>query len=151
MTVILTSGDIFDSKTDAYVNAVNCVGVMGAGIARQFKVRYPRMNEDYVGACSRGEVRIGNLHVFDTLDIFPRYIINFPTKYHWKEMSRIESIEFGLEDLKRIMREYDIQTASMPALGAGLGGLLWEPVKKKVIEHFENEKDVKILLFEPHI
>src|SRR6266542_2686065 len=123
-------GDILDADAEALVNTVNCVGVMGRGIALQFKRAYPANFKAYAAACKRGEIQPGRMFVFSTGELTnPRYIINFPTKVHWRGKSRIEHIEAGLEALVEEIRARDIKSIALPPLGSGLGGLDWAEVR----------------------
>lgn len=145
-----TSGDILRCEADALVNTVNCVGVMGRGIALQFKNAYPDNFKAYQAACKRDAVQPGRMHVFETGQLTPpRFIINFPTKRHWRGKSRIEDIEAGLVDLVKVIRDKSIRSIAIPPLGAGLGGLYWNEVRP-LIEHALAElADVRVLVFEP--
>ncbi|MYB35674.1 MAG: macro domain-containing protein [Gammaproteobacteria bacterium] len=144
-----TSGDIIRDEADALVNTVNCVGVMGRGIALQFKKAFPDNFEEYRKACHRGEVLPGRMFITerDTL-AGPRFIVNFPTKRHWRGKSRIEDIESGLEALGHEIRERDIKSIAIPALGSGLGGLNWSEVKSRIVAALENV-DVAVCIYEP--
>jgi len=116
-------GDILAEDTEALINTVNCVGVMGRGIALQFKNAFPENFEEYARACKRDEVQQGRMFVTEINQLTtPRYIINFPTKRHWRGKSRIEDIDAGLADLQRVIREMDIRSIAIPPLGCGLGG-----------------------------
>src|ERR1035438_6237373 len=125
------SGDILKDESDALVNTVNCVGVMGRGIALQFKDAYPDNFKVYEAACKRGEVQPGRMLVFETGKLTPpRFIINFPTKRHWRGRSRIEDIENGLGALVKEIRARGIRSIAIPPLGSGLGGLDWNSVRR---------------------
>ena len=143
-------GDLMLASTDAVVNAVNTVGVMGKGIALQFKHRFPENFRAYASACKRREVRIGAMFVHDQgILAQPRWIINFPTKDHWRNPSELEYIRAGLEDLKRVIRDLGIASIAIPALGCSNGGLSWSAVKP-LIETVLSELDgVHIQVFEP--
>ena len=143
----ITSGNLFDSEAEALVNTVNTVGVMGKGIALQFKQAFPENYKLYRAACSRGEVRPGRMFVTTRLTD-PRYIINFPTKRHWRGKSRMEDIEAGLEDLARVIEKHEIRSIAIPPLGCGNGGLDWADVRPR-IEGALGGLDVRALLFEP--
>jgi O-acetyl-ADP-ribose deacetylase (regulator of RNase III) len=120
-------GDLLAEDADALVNTVNCVGSMGRGIALQFKKAWPESFQAYAAACKREEVRPGRMFVFETGALTPpRYIINFPTKRHWRGKSRMEDIESGLEALVEEIRHRGIRSIAIPPLGAGLGGLDWD-------------------------
>ncbi len=127
------TGDIFAEKAEALVNAVNCVGVMGRGIALQFKRAFPENFKAYAARCRRNAMKPGHVFVFVTGQITnPRYIINFPTKRHWRGKSRMEDIESGLVSLAREIRSRGIRSVAIPALGSGLGGLSWPEVRVRV-------------------
>ncbi|MEO0376795.1 MAG: macro domain-containing protein [Cyanobacteria bacterium P01_A01_bin.17] len=145
-----TQGDILKTEADALVNTVNCVGVMGRGIALQFRKAYPDNFKAYKKACDAKQVQPGSMFVHDLNSLYlPRYIINFPTKRHWKNKSKIEDIQSGLEDLVAVVRDRQIRSIAIPPLGCGLGGLDWGQVRELIIEAFQALPDVKVLLFEP--
>ena len=137
-------------EVDAIVNAVNCVGVMGKGIALQFKCRWPTNFIEYASACKAGAVRPGKMLVHH-LDGFllPRYIVNFPTKAHWREPSRIEFVRDGLGDLVAQIQNLQIRSIAIPALGCGNGGLDWSDVRPLIELAFAPLTDVAVRLFEP--
>ena len=143
-------GNILQADAEALVNTVNCVGVMGRGIALQFKKEFPENFEAYKSACDRKELQPGRMLVV-TLNQMqpPRYIINFPTKRHWRGKSRIEDIESGLASLVKEVRERHIQSIAIPPLGCGLGGLDWGVVRPMIEQAFEPLADVGVLLYEP--
>ena len=144
------TGDILAEDAEALINTVNCVGVMGRGLALQFKKAFPENFHAYAVACRRGEVRPGHLFVFETgRPANPRYIINFPTKRHWRDKSRPEDIEAGLADLTRRIRERGIRSIAIPPLGAGLGGLDWRAVRQRIEAAFQSLDDVDVVIFEP--
>ena len=146
----LVSGNLLKAQTEALVNTVNCVGVMGKGIALQFKQAFPDNFKDYSQACDKGTVRIGKMFVYKTDRMFhPKYIINFPTKRHWKVKSRLKDIELGLKDLVKVIKDLNIQSIAVPPLGSGLGGLNWEEVKSLIIDALDNLPGVEVLLYEP--
>ncbi|AHC23835.1 MULTISPECIES: type II toxin-antitoxin system antitoxin DNA ADP-ribosyl glycohydrolase DarG [Mycobacteriaceae] len=143
-------GDLLQADTDAIVNTVNCVGVMGKGIALQFKRRYPDMYRAYEKACKKGEVRIGSMFVVDTNQLeAPHYIVNFPTKQHWRSPSQLTFIEAGLKDLVRVIRKFGITSIAVPPLGAGNGGLDWRDVEPLLVEAFSELPDVTFVLYAP--
>ena len=127
------TGNILEANADALVNTVNCVGVMGRGIALQFKNMFPDNFKAYAAACRRSEVQPGKMFVFETGELSPRYIVNFPTKRHWKGKSRIEDIESGLIDLVRVINQKNIRSIAIPPLGSGLGGLDWSDVRPRIV------------------
>lgn len=144
-------GDFFDYEADIRVNTVNCVGVMGAGVALAFKTKYPQMFEEYVRACSLGQVKPGVPHVWDDNNIFGTgrtIIINFPTKVDWKKPSEYEYVEKGLIWLRDYLKERSFKAITVPALGCGHGGLDWTRVKV-LIEEYLKGIDGRILVFEP--
>lgn len=144
------TGDILKEEVEALVNTVNCVGVMGKGVALRFKEAFPENFKAYVLACRRGEVQPGRMFVFETNKLTgPRYIINFPTKRHWREKARIEYIEKGLEDLVVEVRRRHIRSLAIPPLGSGLGGLEWAEVRPRIERAVLALPDVRIVLFEP--
>ena len=144
------SGDILREDAEALVNTVNCVGVMGRGIALQFKKAYPDNFKAYAVACKKGEVQPGRMLVFETGQLInPRFIINFPTKRHWRNKSRMEDIEIGLNALTETIRKYSIQSIAIPPLGSGLGGLSWHQVKPKIETAVASLSDTRIIIFEP--
>ena len=148
--MILKTGDILAEDAEALVNTVNCVGVMGRGIALQFKKAFPENFRAYAEACKRGEVQPGRMFLFETGQLTnPRYIINFPTKRHWRGDSRIEDIEAGLTDLTRLIRERNIRSIALPPLGSGLGGLQWSSVRQRIEEALRGFDDLKVIVFEP--
>ncbi len=145
------TGNIFSEETEAIVNTVNCVGVMGRGIALQFKKMFPQNFKEYRKACEKGKVQPGMMFVHKTGTIVnPKYIINFPTKRHWKGKSKIEDIDAGLDDLIRVLGELNIKSITLPPLGSGLGGLDWKRVKKVILEKLGRLKKINIIVYEPY-
>lgn len=145
-----TTGDILKAEAEALVNTVNCVGIMGRGIALQFKDMFPANFKAYAIACKREEVQPGRMFVFDTGELtYPRYIINFPTKRHWRGKSRIEDIEAGLVALVDEVRARGIRSIAIPPLGSGLGGLDWSQVRPLIERAFAALPDVEVQIFEP--
>lgn len=140
------SGDIFESPSEALVNPVNCKGVMGAGLALQFKRTYPRNFRAYSDACKSGMVKPGKMLVYGMNEKHVRYIINFPTKNHWKDASRLQDIESGMKDLIEVIRKFNIKSISIPMLGCGLGGLSQEEVLP-IIKAYLKDVDVEALLY----
>lgn len=146
----LTHGDILKHEADALVNTVNCVGVMGRGIALQFRRAFEDNYEAYRKASKAKEIQPGRMFVFERSALEkPRWIINFPTKRHWRGKSRIEDIKAGLVDLVRVIQEKDIQSIAIPPLGCGLGGLDWSEVRPLIEEALSAVPEVDIYLFEP--
>ncbi|MDR2688952.1 MAG: macro domain-containing protein [Azoarcus sp.] len=144
------SGDILKCEADALVNTVNCVGVMGRGIALQFKNAFPENFKAYEAACKRDAVQPGRMFVHETGQLTPpRFIVNFPTKRHWRGKSRIEDIEAGLVDLVKVICDFGVRSVAIPPLGAGLGGLEWNEVRPRIERAVADLADVRILVFEP--
>lgn len=144
------TGDILKANVEALVNTVNCVGVMGRGVALQFKNRFPANFKAYKAACDKGEVQPGRMMVYD-LGAFnsPRWIINFPTKRHWKGKSRVEDIEAGLTALKAEIVSRGIASIALPPLGCGLGGLDWSEVRPLIEKALGTMPGLRVVLFEP--
>lgn len=143
-------GDILREDAEALINTVNCMGIMGRGIALQFKNAFPENFKAYVKACKKNEVQPGKMFVFETKQLTnPHYIINFPTKRHWRGKSRIEDIEAGLVDLVDTIQKYNIRTIAIPPLGSGLGGLDWFMVKPRIEAALQSLSDVHIFIYEP--
>ena len=144
-------GDILTEDVEALVNTVNCVGVMGRGIALQFKKTFPENYRSYAAACKRNEVQPGRMFISETGRLTnPRYIINFPTKCHWREKSRMEDIDTGLVDLAERVRSQNIRSIAIPPLGSGLGGLDWSEVRPRIEAELGKLKDLKIVIFEQY-
>lgn len=152
MTIKLTQGDLLkQDDLDAIVNTVNCVGVMGKGIALQFKNKWPANYAAYRSACDQKKIRPGHMFIYDSGGLVkPNFIINFPTKDHWREASKIAYIRDGLTDLIEQIRHYKITSIAIPPLGCGNGGLDWEIVKPMIEQAFAALPDVDVRLFEPN-
>ena len=145
-----TTGDLLRAEAEALVNAVNCAGVMGRGVALQFKRAFPANFTAYAAACRRGEVRVGRMFTFETrLPANPRLIINFPTKRHWRERSRLADIDAGLQALVDEVIARGITSIALPALGCGLGGLDWSAVRPRVEAALAGLDGVRVTVFEP--
>lgn len=145
------TGDILTADAEAIVNTVNCVGIMGRGIALQFKNAFPANFKAYEAACAREEVQPGRMFVFETDTLTnPKYIINFPTKRHWRGKSRIEDIESGLKALIDEIRARGIRAIAIPPLGSGLGGLNWADVRPRIVEALSAIDDLQAIIFEPN-
>ena len=141
------TGNLLESSAYALVNAVNCEGCMGKGIAYQFRLRFPEMYAEYVKLCKAQELSPGKLHCFQTED---KLIINFPTKNKWRQKSKMEYIISGLDALIQVIREYDIPSIAIPSLGSGNGGLLWLDVKQVIVQKLEViSETMDILIYEP--
>ncbi|WP_226300123.1 type II toxin-antitoxin system antitoxin DNA ADP-ribosyl glycohydrolase DarG [Pseudomonas sp. MM213] len=142
----LTTGNILESTADAIVNTVNCEGYMGKGIAYQFKLEFPLNFESYAQTCKQKLLRPGKLHIFKENG---KIIINFPTKDKWRAKSKYEYIEDGLKALKTAIKEWKIDSISIPPLGCGNGGLEWGKVKEIIISELIDESNIDITLYEP--
>ena len=146
----ITRGNLLEAETEAIVNTVNCVGYMGKGIALQFKQAFPDNFTAYQKACKAGRVRPGQMFVHETSLMFnPKYIINFPTKRHWRGKSKLEDIRSGLATLVEDVRRLGIRSIAVPPLGCGLGGLDWQTVRRKIEEAFVQVPEVHVLLYAP--
>ena len=146
----IIKGNILEQKTEAIVNTVNCVGVMGRGIALSFREAYPENYRAYKKACDKGEVVPGRMFVHLAGDMFSKkYIINFPTKRHWREKSRIEDIRSGLANLVSVIKELRIKSVTIPPLGCGLGGLDWKVVRPIIESSVKELSGVEINIIEP--
>ncbi len=144
------NGDILKEDAEALINTVNCVGVMGRGIALQFKKAFPENFKNYAAACKRKEVQAGRMFVYETgLTLNPRYIINFPTKRHWRGKSRMDDIKAGLKALVEVIHQYNIQSIAIPPLGSGLGGLDWADVKPRIETALKQLTEVQVIIYEP--
>jgi O-acetyl-ADP-ribose deacetylase (regulator of RNase III) len=144
------AGNILEANAEALVNTVNTVGVMGKGIALQFRQAFPRNYEIYRRACLRGDVKAGLMLVTPTGRFEnPTLIVNFPTKRHWKGRSRLEDIDAGLTDLVRVIKEKDIHSIAIPPLGCGNGGLDWNIVRPRIEHALAAVPDTRVLLFAP--
>jgi len=150
MTIEYKMGDILTEDVEALVNTVNCVGIMGRGVALQFKEVFPENFKAYVMACRHKQVQPGRMFVFKTGQLAnPRYVINFPTKRHWRGKARIEDVESGLEALVKEVRSHGIRSLALPPLGAGLGGLDWAVVRPRIERALLALPDVRVVVFEP--
>jgi O-acetyl-ADP-ribose deacetylase (regulator of RNase III) len=148
--ITYTKGNLLDADVEAVVNTVNEVGIMGKGIALMFKEHFPRNFEAYARACDAGDVRIGKMFVTENKELFgPRWIINFPTKTHWRVKTKIEWVEEGLMDLVRVICEKDIHSIAIPPLGCGNGGLEWHDVRPLIESTLGELEGVNAIVFEP--
>ncbi|WP_251424846.1 type II toxin-antitoxin system antitoxin DNA ADP-ribosyl glycohydrolase DarG [Veillonella agrestimuris] len=147
--IMFVNDNIFDSPAEVLVNTVNLDGYMGKGLAYQFKHRFPENNKSYMAACKKKEIGIGKIHVHRENN---KIIINFPTKNRWREKSRIEYIEQGLDDLKRFIDEYKVTSIAIPPLGSGNGGLNWDDVKQLILDKLKPiEENIDIYIYEPGV
>jgi O-acetyl-ADP-ribose deacetylase (regulator of RNase III) len=148
--ITYTRGNILEAGTEALVNTVNTVGVMGKGIALQFKRAFPDNYRAYRMACERGELQAGSPFVYETGWLNPpRYIVNFPTKRHWRQPSRIEDIEAGLTVLAAEIERREIRSIAIPPLGCGHGGLRWQEVRPRIEAALAHLEAVDVRLYEP--
>ncbi len=147
MVTSILIGDILQSKSQTLINTVNCVGIMGKGIAYEFKKLFPEMFKDYKDRCDRGEVVLGKPYIYKGL--FPPWIINFPTKKDWRSISRIKEIQIGLEYLIEYYQEWGVESLAIPPLGCGNGQLDWRDVGPIIFQAL-NKIDIKIEMYAPH-
>ncbi len=148
--ITFTQGNLLDANAQALVNTVNTVGIMGKGVALMFKEAFPDNFKSYQAACKRGDVRVGRVFVTERQALLgPKWIINFPTKEHWRQPSRMEWIEEGLEDLKRVIAEKKIRSIALPPLGSGNGGLDWQDVRRKIEAALGSMPNLDVIVYEP--
>lgn len=145
--VTLASGNLLQSRAQTLVNTVNCIGVMGKGIALAFKRRYPEMFNDYAERCRRGEVGLGRPYLYKADD---HWIVNFPTKQHWRARSHLQDVIDGLEYLEKHYREWGVTSLAVPALGCGNGQLEWNVVGPTIARHL-GRFDIPVELYPPLI
>ncbi len=144
--VTFVRGDIFKSPAQVLTNTVNCVGVMGKGVALEFKNRYPQMFSDYKVKCAQGQVKPGQPYLWENDST---QVLNFPTKRHWRESSLLQDVEDGLKYLAESYEQMGIQSLAMPALGCGLGGLKWSVVQPLIVKHLGTIPDLDVYVYEP--
>jgi O-acetyl-ADP-ribose deacetylase (regulator of RNase III)/predicted small lipoprotein YifL len=145
-----TQGNLLDADVEAVVNTVNTVGVMGKGIALMFREKFPENYEEYKAACKRGEVQIGRMFVTASPELSgPRWIINFPTKKHWRCPSKLGWIAEGLKGLRRVIVEKSIRSVAIPPLGSGNGGLEWADVRPMIEQELGDLSEVQVVVYEP--
>jgi len=140
-------GNLFESKAQTIVNTVNCVGVMGKGVALEFKKRFPEMFEDYERRCQRHEVKLGRPYLFKRL--IPPWILNFPTKDHWRSVANLGAIVEGLKFLLQHYKEWEITSLAVPPLGCGQGQLEWRVVGPTLYRHL-SKMDIPVELYAPY-
>ena len=144
-------GNIFDADVEALVNPVNCVGIMGKGLALQFKKKFPDYYKHYANACKERRIILGNAYFY--INLYPDFrtslIVSFPTKYHWQDKSRLWDITQGLEMLSIKIRDFKVKSIAIPALGCGLGGLDWADVLVTMQDKLKSLSDTRILVYEP--
>jgi O-acetyl-ADP-ribose deacetylase (regulator of RNase III) len=145
-----TTGNLLAAEADALVNTVNTVGVMGKGIALMFKEAFPANYVAYEAACKAGDVEVGHMFVTERRELMgPRWIINFPTKKHWRHPSKLDWVTDGLDDLKALIERLDIRSIALPPLGSGNGGLDWSVVRECIETKLSGLNDVDIIVYEP--
>ena len=153
MSITFKAGDLFLDDSEALVNTVNCVGVMGKGVALEFKRRWPENYKAYKKACEAKEMRPGRMMVFELSNLFgesgTKFIVNFPTKDHWRAKSKLEYISTGLDALVLDIKKYKIKSMALPPLGCGNGGLDWSVVRPLVVERLSELEDVNISIYGP--
>ena len=148
--ITFEQGNLLEAHAEALVNTVNTVGVMGKGIALMFKQRFPENFERYAEACKHGDVRLGEMYVTENMELGgPRWIVNFPTKDHWRTRTRLEWIEQGMEDLKRVVETLGIRSIAVPPLGCGNGGLEWRVVKPVIESALARIDGLEATVYEP--
>ena len=148
--ISLNQGNLLEADVEAVVNTVNTKGIMGKGIALMFKDRFPANYDAYAAACKRDEVRIGKMFVTESEELFgPRWIINFPTKTHWRVNTRLEWIAEGLKDLVRVIEQNRIRSIAIPPLGCGNGGLDWGSVRPLIVDAVEEVEGLDAIIYEP--
>lgn len=153
--ITIKKGNIFTTNCQAIVNTVNCVGVMGAGIAFEFKLRYPKMFKNYQRFCESGQIKIGNLWIYNDADVDQNEpcsrVLNFPTKKHWKDHSSLNYLELGLEKFLLTYQQKKITSIAFPLLGASLGGLSEKDVLKTMkyyLNQVDSSVDIEIWYFD---
>ena len=146
--ITFVSGNIFDSPAQVITNTVNCVGVMGKGLALEFKNKFPKMFDDYQARCKNRMVKPGEPYLWEDDKV---QILNFPTKRHWRENSLLEDIEEGLQYLANHYQEMGIYTLALPALGCANGGLKWEDVKALMIKYLSDIPDFEVFAYLPQV
>ncbi|GGF71020.1 Appr-1-p processing protein [Terasakiella brassicae] len=153
MAIIYTKGDMFKTDADAIVNTVNCVGVMGKGVALTFKNKWPKNFKAYKAECDAKRLRPGKMFIFENGDMLsqerPRYLINFPTKDHWRGKSKMSFIEDGLNDFVAQVQKLEIKTVALPPLGCGNGGLPWKDVKAVIEQKLSAVEGIEFIVYAP--
>lgn len=153
MTIFFTDSNLFETTAQAIVNTVNCVGVMGKGVALEFKKRWPDNYKAYKRACDAGDLQPGTLLIFDRRSLLsspiPRFLVNFPTKDHWRSKSKISYIELGLDSLVLEIEKHGITSIALPPLGCGNGGLNWDEVRPMIVNKLSHLSEVEIFIHGP--
>ena len=148
--ITFAQGNLLEADVEALVNTVNTVGVMGKGIALMFKEAFPDNFKRYEAACAAKHVSVGEMFVTKRNDLYgPKWIINFPTKMHWRHPSKLEWIAKGLDSLKQVIEHNRIKSVALPPLGAGNGGLAWQDVRALIVDKLATLDDVEVIVYEP--
>jgi len=148
--ITYTQGNLLEADVEALVNTVNTVGVMGKGIALMFKERFPKNMAEYAKACKAKQVNTGKMFITETGELMsPRWIVNFPTKQHWRAKSKMEWIQDGLVDLRKFLETNKVKSIAIPPLGAGQGGLLWPEVKSEIEKALSGMESTEVIVYEP--
>ena len=148
--ILFREGNLLEAEVEALVNSVNTVGVMGKGVALMFKERYPDNFREYAQACEDGAVQLGRVFATETKELFgPRWILNFPTKGHWRFNSRLEWIERGMQDLVTVIDQLQIRSIAIPPLGCGNGRLEWRHVKRIIVEELDRIENIEAWVYTP--
>lgn len=148
--ISFTKGNLLDADVEAVVNTVNEVGVMGKGIALMFKEAYPDNFKAYAKACKSGEVKVGKIFVTRRDQLLgPKWIVNFPTKKHWRQKTKMEWIIAGLQDLREFVVTEGVRSIAIPPLGSGNGGLNWAEVRPHVVKHMGDLDGLSVVVYEP--
>lgn len=142
--IMYVTGNLFQSPAQVLVNTVNTVGAMGKGVALQFRQLYPEMYREYRELCERGEIRIGRLWLYKSEN---KWILNFPTKKHWRNPSRVEYIEKGLLEFRNKYREWNIHTIAFPPLGCGNGRLDFETQVQPLMEKYLRNLPIDVFIY----
>lgn len=146
--IVERKGDILTTRAEALVNTVNCVGVMGKGLARQVREAFPEVDRAYREDCLRGCYQPGGVRAYKTMP-GSFWIVNLATKNHWRHPSRIEWIRTGLKNLLDFIRQHQIKSVAIPPIGCGNGGLDWAEVKPLILETFRGEEEVRVEVWGP--
>jgi O-acetyl-ADP-ribose deacetylase (regulator of RNase III) len=144
----IVHGDLFESKATVLVNPVNCVGVSGKGLAKEFAKRFPKQQKLYEKACRNDDLNIGDIFLIETGETAPARLVYFPTKEHWRDKSRITWITRGLKALRENLLVVEVESIAVPALGCGNGGLAWEPVKDAIVDYLA-DLPIDVMLYGP--
>lgn len=150
--ITFVSGDILDDDAEAIVNPINCVGVMGKGLALAAKNRWPQMFDAYKAACDSGSVRPGEMWLWPTGELFgTQYVIGFPTKRHWRAASQLQDIEAGLGAMHKAIVHHELRSVAIPMIGCGQGGLDWNFVGRRLVERLRGLDSVDLRVYGPSV